>query len=153
MNRYKEVNGLDMMQNSCIVYHSESILEMQIICLFGIFTIEEFMNWHDFDNPHISENRYICIVFACEHLFSYVCTFYRKNEIQLRGVPDINGILRAKNESILGTIEIFIDCMFFGYVIKYLVETETIHNHPFYFYWIIIDCLIMFFSLAYNYLS
>jgi hypothetical protein len=126
---------------------------MQILCLFGIFVIEEYLDWYNFEKSHPIESFYICIVLACEHIFSYVCTFYRKKELLLRGQPDVNGILRAKNESMLGTIEIFIDCILFGYIIKYLIETETIHNHPFYFYWIIFDCLIMFFSLAYNYLS
>ena len=152
-NRHKEVNGLDMMQNSCIVYHSESILEMQIMCLIGMFIIEERLNWYDYDRPEIRENFYLCIILLGEHLFSYICTYYRKQELLQRGQPDVNGILRAKNESILGTIEIFVDCILFGYIIKYLVETETIHDHPFYFYWIIFDCLIMFFSLAYNYFS
>ena len=27
-NRYLEVNGIDMMQNTCIIYHMESILEV-----------------------------------------------------------------------------------------------------------------------------
>jgi hypothetical protein len=39
--RHKEVNDLDMMQNSCIIYHSESILETQIFCLIFIVAIEE----------------------------------------------------------------------------------------------------------------
>jgi hypothetical protein len=40
-----------------------------------------------------------------------------------------------------------------GYIIKYLLDRETIHDQPYYFYWIIVDSQIMFFSLAYNYMS
>ena len=34
--RFKEVNSLDMMQNTSIIYHSESMLEMQFLCLIFI---------------------------------------------------------------------------------------------------------------------
>lgn len=34
--RMKETNALDMMQNSSIIYHTESILEMQICTLFAM---------------------------------------------------------------------------------------------------------------------
>ena len=155
-NRHKEVNGLDMMQNSCIAYHSESILETQIICLIFVFIIEEKLHWaHSGGNEDNGENKYICIVLIVEHFFSYISTYYRKYEIQQRGEPDVNGILCARNESYLRTLEIFVDCLIFGYIIKFFMDIGFAerHNQPFYFYWIIIDCLIMFCSLPYNYFS
>jgi len=37
--RFKELNSLDMMQNTSIIYHSESILEMQLMSLMYILYI------------------------------------------------------------------------------------------------------------------
>jgi hypothetical protein len=74
-----------------------------------------------------------------EHIFSYVCNLYRKQEIRREGQQDVNGILRAKNESVLSTVEIFLDCILLGYILKYLFEVHTIHDQPYYFYWILID--------------
>lgn len=41
--RVAETNVLDMMQNSSIIYHPESLTEMQFICLitFLMFTLRE----------------------------------------------------------------------------------------------------------------
>jgi hypothetical protein len=118
-----------------------------------VFYLEEVLKWYEFDVPKIPENRWICVALAVEHILSYASMYYRINEIKHFGRPDVNGVLRARNESIFGTIEVFFDCMLFGYIIKFLAEVDTIHNHPYYFYWIIIDCLIMFLSLAFKYLS
>lgn len=40
--RLAETNSMDMFQNSSIVYHTESILEMQIISLISVFVLYEF---------------------------------------------------------------------------------------------------------------
>jgi hypothetical protein len=82
--RHQEVNGLDMMQNSCIIYHSESILETQILCLLLIVIIEEFMNLYE-KRVENNENQNICMALLIEHIFSYSCTFYRKQEIKHSG--------------------------------------------------------------------
>jgi hypothetical protein len=37
--RKKETNSLDLMQNSSIIYHTESILEMQIACLILFYIL------------------------------------------------------------------------------------------------------------------
>lgn len=39
--RMKETNSLDMMQNTSIIYHTESILEMQIITLAVCYILNE----------------------------------------------------------------------------------------------------------------
>lgn len=36
-----ETNSLDMMQNSSIIYHTESVLEMQIACLIFCLILNE----------------------------------------------------------------------------------------------------------------
>lgn len=37
--RLAETNSMDMFQNSSIVYHTESILEMQLISLISVFVL------------------------------------------------------------------------------------------------------------------
>ena len=39
--RFKEVQVLDMMQNSSIIYHCESVLECQIICLISVYFFQD----------------------------------------------------------------------------------------------------------------
>ena len=43
--RTNETNTLDMMQNSSIIYHTESLLEMQILCLVVCFVLNR--KWKD----------------------------------------------------------------------------------------------------------
>ena len=89
-----------------------------------------------------------------EHLFSYACHMFRLHEIQKNGYPDVNGILRAPIESILSTVETFFDCLLFGYTLKHLIDTrDYIHDYPFITYWLVVDMIIMFFSLGYNYMT
>lgn len=47
--RHGEVNSLDMLQNTSIVYHPESVLEMQFLCLITIFLTKE---------SHLKSNTY-----------------------------------------------------------------------------------------------
>lgn len=46
--RIKEINGLDMMQNSSIVHHPESIIEVQIIAM-SLFCFYEYATFVDGD--------------------------------------------------------------------------------------------------------
>jgi len=43
--RMKETNSLDMMQNSSIIYHTESVLEMQIASLVMVMILNNI--WAD----------------------------------------------------------------------------------------------------------
>jgi hypothetical protein len=52
--RMKETNALDMMQNSSIIYHTESILEMQIAVLISMIVIENYWSYdkkYQYDDP------------------------------------------------------------------------------------------------------
>ena len=80
--------------------------------------------------------------------------YFRKWEIQRYGVMDINGIYRAPKEYILQTVEIFIDCMIFGFSINHIIDNkEFLHDEPYINYWIITDCILMFITLAYTYVG
>ena len=66
----------------------------------------------------------------------------------------MNGILAAKNETLLKSVETFFDCMLLGYVLKHLIDIrENIHYFPYFTYWVMIDIIIMFFCLSYSYLT
>ena len=115
--------------------------------------IEEIFEWFNVKQSN-QENQALFWIFLTEHTFSYIVSLYRKYEIKKFGVPDVNGILRAKNEYVLRNIQVFIECMIIGYVIKYLIETdEKLHGNPFFYYWIILDSIVMIFGLLFNYLN
>ena len=68
---------------------------------------------------------------------------------------DLNGIYRAPKEYILQVIEIFIDCIIFGFAINSMMKQDEITFHkkvPTVHYWIVIDCVLMFFTIFYVYL-
>jgi hypothetical protein len=91
---------------------------------------------------------------AAEHVLSYICQIFREYDIRLNGKPDVNGVPRAKRESLLKTIETFYDCLLLGYSLRHLTGSrKIIHDYPFYTYWICVDLTIMVFSLGYNYMS
>ena len=88
-----------MMQNTSIIYHSESIVELQIVGIIIMHLAKEYTS-------HYTNYR-IVIVMLCAHIFSYVTQLYRDWEQETYGKLDINGVLRAKKEFILSVIEIF----------------------------------------------
>lgn len=147
-----------MMMNTSIIYHIESILEMQFLCLIGF----ALYGYQDFEGKPNAENHIraqegsasIITALICEHIFAYISMYFRKWEIQRYGVMDINGIYRAPKEYILQTVEIFIDCMIFGFSINHIIDNkEFLHDEPYINYWIITDCILMFITLAYTYVG
>lgn len=89
-----------------------------------------------------------------EHIFSYACAFYRKNDIYKNGKYDINGIKRAVNESKLGSIQFFIVCIIIGFTVNFFLDADTIEEfhdqkHSVQNYWIVIDTIVMFLSQTY----
>ena len=76
---------------------------MQIICTFSIYYFIDFDKVND-EVLLIETPDFIMICCFIEHVFSYLCAYYRKNDIQKNGKYDINGVKRAVNESKLGSI-------------------------------------------------
>jgi hypothetical protein len=69
----------------------------------------------------------ICL--QIEHVFSYVCSFYRHFDISENGKFDINGIKRAVNESKLANLQFILQCLIIGYGINHFVtgDAESFH--------------------------
>jgi len=64
----------------------------------------------------------IIYVLFVEHIVFYLAGVFRNYDIANNGKTDINGIMRAPRESFLQTIEIFVDCIIFGYIIKHMSD-------------------------------
>jgi len=75
-------------------------------------------------NDENLDNFIIMMFLFVEHIIFYFVEIYRKREIKLSGKPDVNGIYRAPIESFLRNIEIFVDCILFGWIIKYLIMMD-----------------------------
>ena len=90
-----------------------------------------------------------------EHIVAYLCNSFRNYDIEKNGVPDTHGVYRAPTEWTLQTIESFYDCILLGYTMKHLIDMthEQFHHEAILTYWIIIDCLLMFFIAPYVYAS
>jgi len=69
-----------------------------------------------------SGNTLIIYVLFIEHIVFYITGVFRNYDIANNGKPDINGIMRAPKESFLQTVEIFVDCIIFGYIIKHMSQ-------------------------------
>lgn len=94
-------------------------------------------------------------IFAGEHIMSYCFGMYRDNELKKRGVSNDHGVESAPCESKLRWIEIFVDFTIFGGVIFYVMTLtpDQRHNLPFCIYWLLVDMVIMFFTLPYTKLA
>lgn len=86
---------------------------------------------------------------------SYSFGLYRDNELKNKGVSNEYGVESAPCESRLRMIEIFIDFTIFGGVIFYVMTltADQRHNLPFCIYWLLVDMVIMFFTLPYTKLA
>ena len=118
-----ESNTFDQMQNTSFVYHPESLIEMQIICLVVILY---YVHREELDQTHpkdlVMDSRssdFIMGSLLIEHLFSYCVAFYRAFDISRNGEIDTNGVKRAKTEQLLAKIQFFITCMIIGYSVNH----------------------------------
>ena len=84
--RQNEVSTSDLMQNTSLIYHSESVLEMQFLCLVTLFL------WADND---IGKSGVIMVALIIEHIFAYMSGIFRKWEIENFGKLDVNGVSRG----------------------------------------------------------
>ena len=89
------------------------------------------------------------------HILAYGISFFREWDKANNGKLDVNGVLRGQNESFLTTVQIFIDCLIFGYILNHFTRmpSDSFHENTFYHYWILIDCILMFFTYGYRYLT
>ena len=124
---------------------------MQFMCLLTIYLLKPSVEGI---TPNSTSNA---IIFALilEHIFAYCSGIFRKWEIEHYGKLDVNGVYRAQTESFLSTIEIFVDCIIFGYTISHLLNLsyEDFQAEPYIHFWIILDCIIMFTTLGFVYLT
>jgi hypothetical protein len=119
--RMKETNSLDMMQNSSIVYHTESILEMQMLCLITMVVLNQF--WLEKKAYMTVGNgdtaTLLIILLLVEHVMSYCFGIFRDYEIEKNGKPNKFGIEYAPTEFCLRIFEILVDFGLFVFIAIY----------------------------------
>ena len=127
---------------------------MQFMCLIMIIFFLDGED-HSVKKELLASSNAILIALVAEHIFSYGAGIFRSWEIEHYGHMDVNGVMRAQKESFLSTIEIFIDCLIMGYSLNYLnnLTPEEFNSLPYIHIWIIIDCCLMFLTLAFVYLT
>ena len=62
-------------------------------------------------------------------------------------------MFRTSKESMLTTIELFFTSILFGYVFNHFFNEEEgkFHSDVYFHYWVIIDCILMLFTIGYGY--
>lgn len=131
--RQLEVNANDMMQNTSILYHPESVAEMQAIILGIVWSRlynsipDHFAGDADMNEDLIQLQATLQTIFIglmIEHVASYFIELFRRYDIEKNGVLDINGVPRAKAESLLATIQYFFICFMIGFILQKLINIE-----------------------------
>jgi len=91
------------------------------------------------------------VIMLIEHFCAYSAGVFRNYDIAKNGTVDVNGVKRAPRESFLNNIEVFFDCILFGYIIKLMMDQESdeFHKSAYQTYWLIIDMIIMFCTQPY----
>lgn len=170
--RARETNQLDLIQNASILYHTESILEMQMGCLILCWFLDRqwsaYQGYGTFEEPNPNSmalkigdyssyqlGRAFMYIFAGEHIMAYSFGLFRDYELKNKGSANKHGVESAPIESILRWVEILVDFTIFGGVIFYVLTLTTLqrHNLPFCIYWLLVDMVIMFFTLPYTKLA
>lgn len=110
------------MQNTNIMYHMESIVEMQLISTIVIWLV-----WSLNQNKNESietEINILIIILLFLHFITYFFALFRAWEIDHHGKIDVNGIERGPIETNLRSIEIFMNCIMVGYSTHFLLGTD-----------------------------
>ena len=86
--RMKETNSLDLMQNSSIIYHTESILEMQTMCLAVLIFLHHYWatpDKRDYPEPTnegiLVSPMVLMYVFLGEHIMVYIFGIFRTYDL------------------------------------------------------------------------
>lgn len=95
--RFKEINGQDMMSSALIIYHSESLLEMQFMCCITFAFILTPNRVMDSSINYEAQDKSMLVLYSLigEHIFSYFSGIFRTWEIKHYGKVDVNGVARA----------------------------------------------------------
>lgn len=155
--RMRETNALDMMQNSSIIYHTESILEMQICCLIAMILLTEY--WSETKQYGMQEGKAISnllmFVLIGEHLFSYLFGIFREYDLQHNGEKNKHGIESAPREKRMRVLEVIVDVTISIWILVSMLSqtNEQFNSLPFLNFWIMIDMVIMLITLPYIYMS
>jgi hypothetical protein len=88
-----------MMNMQTIVYHTESIIETQLIIVAVLFYILEDPT--KLINKTFNIDDMMLEVLFIEHIVSYAAKIYSKRDIERHGRADVNGIIRAPRESLI----------------------------------------------------
>ena len=115
-----------MMQNTAILYHPESIAEMQLIiisllshyCLYGFEIPANFLEHEDSINTSIAALKVIFICLTCRHCASFFIELWRRYEIEKFGKLDVYGVPGAKYEGMCGGMQYFFICFLIGFISK-----------------------------------
>lgn len=155
--RMKETNALDMMQNSSIIYHTESILEMQMCCLISMILLTFY--WQDklgYKNQEgMGTSMMLMYVLMAEHILSYLFGIFRNYDIDKNGKKNKRGIESAPRESALRIIEIVVDMGISVWILVVMLsqDSKTFNSLPLLNFWIMCDMIIMMITLPYTYIS
>lgn len=148
-----------MMQNTSIIYHPESLTEMQLISLIIFWSLSNYiieseppeMRKKIDDSGELPQISFLMWCLLFEHICGYLIEFFRHYDIEKNGQMDSYGVPRAKTESLLGTIQYFFICLIIGYVTKTLMgmDSEVFVQLSFATLWIAVDSIMMLFSRIY----
>ena len=125
--RMKETNALDMMQNSSIIYHTESILEMQICLILAMLYLTDLWNIDKgyVNQPGKSQSMIFMYILMGEHLVSYCLGIFRDFDLKQNGEPNKYGIEFAPREQYLRIFEIIFDLAIFIWYAIYFISLPT----------------------------
>ena len=71
------------MQNTSTIYHIESVMELQIVCLAcSIMWGDDYKTMDYTDNAKVHR---ILNALMFEHIFAYLCDYFRKWEVMRNG--------------------------------------------------------------------
>jgi len=142
--RNREIDAADMLAYQSIIYHTESILETQFLCLMAVLVVQNLEG--RVKGTVTNDHSYVMQAMALRHIFTYLAGIFRRYEIRRAGQPDVHGVMSAKWESHMRTVQVLVDWFQFGYILKHMLELDTadFEAQPYYSYWILVDCVIMF---------
>ena len=87
-----------------------------------------------------------------EHVASYFIELFRRFDIKYNGQLDINGVPRAKTESMLATVQYFYICFLIGYILKEIIEIDRSvmpYQVNLALQWLIVDGILMLVTRIY----
>mmetsp|Transcript_11942 Transcript_11942/g.20178 ORF Transcript_11942/g.20178 Transcript_11942/m.20178 type:complete len:327 (+) Transcript_11942:516-1496(+) len=145
--RARELSRYDLLLNFKVDLFHERLIQLQVLVSAAV--LADAVAWREEVaglQSFLAEQKGILIALLSINFLQYLLLLWRHWKIGVKGKADTQGVMATYSEQVWAKIELLVDCLAAGFVLKWLLELEegqfnsqfSLANQ-----WMIADCVAM----------